>query len=75
MEKNRRWKCMDCHCIMPESEMLRAPSPFDSSCTLVACPHCRVCGTTLALVCDEPGCTDEASCGWPTGDENDAWGG
>jgi hypothetical protein len=76
MEKNRRWKCMKCHAVTQESELLRAPNPFDGE-TLTACPHCKYFIQTpvLVLVCDEPGCTDTANCGWPTADATDAWGG
>ncbi len=47
-------------------ELLTAPSPFDDTDTLTACPSCRSCEDGFDLLCDEAGCNDEASCGWPT---------
>ena len=60
-----RWRCDVCHAVTPEPELLTAPSPFDASDTITACPGCRQ-WDSLALVCDEPGCQAVAHCGWPS---------
>lgn len=75
MTRERRWRCKECSVANPESKMLTAPSPFDASATLTACPSCKTCDEGFELLCDEPGCDREAGCGWPTGDANDEWGG
>ena len=51
-----------------ETELLTAPSPFDMSDTLTACPTCKEVNDFYE-VCDEPGCTREAGCGFPAGPE------
>ena len=72
--KDRGWLCMSCSYVSTDADLLRAPSPFDPSAELTGCPNCRDCGE-FRLLCDEPGCGREASGGWPTGDDSDAWGG
>lgn len=72
--KDRRWRCMSCNYVSTDADLLRAPSPFDPEAELTGCPNCRDCGE-FRLLCDEPGCGREASSGWPTGDDSDAWGG
>ena len=71
----RVWECKLCNARTPEPALLRAQSPFDPDDTLTGCPECKQCDDGFALLCDEPGCTSEAGCGWPTGDESDVWGG
>ena len=75
IEENNRWRCMNCRKELKGSEFLTAPSPFDPTDLLTACPHCKQCDEHFELICDEPGCTQQASCGWPTGDDSDEWGG
>ena len=50
-----------------DSEMLRAPHPFDLADEVVGCPNCKDIGT-LAEVCDEPGCWEVSTMGTPTGE-------
>lgn len=66
---NAKWKCSERHCGWhgDDSEMLRAPNPFDEGFIICACPKCKEVGV-LSGGCDEPGCTDFASCGTPTPD-------
>ncbi len=61
-----RYLCDNRHCdwIGDESEMLRAPDPFNEGDMLYACPKCR--DQSLVLACDEPGCKKQATCGTPT---------
>jgi hypothetical protein len=57
-----KWLCKECgeFCAAP----LTAPSPFDPSDTLHACPSCLTVGE-LAKACDYPGCCKAASVGQP----------
>lgn len=73
--EKRRWRCMACGTKTPEPNLLTAPSPFDADNTLTGCPECRQCDEGFELLCDEPGCDSRANCGWPTGNDGDAWGG
>jgi len=73
-EKNR-FRCKACDEVTPYSALLKAPSPFDASDTLTACPVCKQCDVVFELLCDEDGCNDDATCGWHTGDNADQWGG
>ena len=70
-----KWQCNNCNIIISKDEWLTAPSPFDPDEMLTACPRCRQCVDGFALLCDEPGCTRPATCGWPTGAADDEWGG
>jgi hypothetical protein len=58
--------CSDWHCrwVGLEADALHAPDPFNDGDTITACPFCRE--QTLHTCCDEPGCTQEATCGTPT---------
>lgn len=56
-----------CHCCDwrgMASDLLRAPSPFDPTDELVACPNCKQLDE-LIVACDEDGCWREATCGTP----------
>ena len=72
---NRRWRCKSCNAVTLEPALLTAPSPFCDTYELTGCPNCKDCGDCFTLLCDEPNCQREASCGWPTLDGADAWGG
>lgn len=74
IDENRKWKCMHCGSITLEHDLLEAVSPFNPFSLLTGCPVCLYC-EDFKMVCDEPGCNLEASCGWPTGDVHDQWGG
>lgn len=60
-----RWYCEECHRVCENDDVLRAPDPFTTDGTLVACPHCRT-AEKLVGACDEPGCTRPSSCGTAT---------
>ena len=60
-----RYKCMQCSNICEETAVLSAPNPFDATDTIVGCPSCKSVDS-LVTACDEPGCTKEASSGWPS---------
>ena len=71
----QRWRCRVCLAISLEHELLRELSPFTPTETLVGCPHCRQCLDGFDLVCDEPGCNQSVTSGWPTYDMDDPWAG
>lgn len=63
------FRCNDCDHVMLETAIVRAsvPHPKDPA-TLIylnQCPECGEC-QNFTNVCDEPGCAEEATCGWPT---------
>jgi len=59
-----RWLCQSCDWTGDDAELLRAPSPFDAAETIVGCPKCKAV-EDIANACDEPGCDQEATCGFP----------
>ena len=63
---DRLWQC-ECGAYFRDSMMLRADHPFDQRLVITFCPECReVIGETPRPICDEPGCTETVSCGWPS---------
>jgi hypothetical protein len=44
--------------------LLEAPNPFDDSDIILGCPKCKAVDA-FALVCDEPDCPQDATCGFP----------
>lgn len=75
IQRDQVWKCGSCDKLVLDFALLRAPSPFDSDDILTGCPYCKQTSNSFDLMCDEPGCANTAHCGWPTGDDSDAWGG
>jgi len=73
--EDRKWRCRVCSAESLEPALLKAPSPFDEDQELIGCPICKQCDEGFDPICDEAGCQDMASRGWPTGSNNDAWGG
>lgn len=69
MNPTDKRRCLSHRCNWRGSvaDVLRGNHPFDSGEVVVGCPQCRQIGT-LSSVCDEPGCWDFASCGWPQPD-------
>lgn len=57
-------RCNVCRWQGRESDLLQAPSPFDSH-TIYACPKCKSIDH-LIIVCDEPGCWADVTAGTPT---------
>lgn len=61
-----RWRCKFCREIFLQSELLSAPHPFSTG-SIPGCPRCKnTFGTEAEVACDEPGCDEDASCGWPS---------
>lgn len=59
------WRCGWCG---PQSELLRAPDPFNPGEEITCCPKCRDPSNGIITACDFDGCTEEASSGTPTPD-------
>lgn len=73
--ENRKYRCSECRAVsIPESEWLTAPNPFDDSDVVIGCPECKSVNSSV-LLCDEDGCNEDWSCGFPTGDNTDRYGG
>lgn len=65
MSAERRWRCPECKAVFPDSCFLKGKSPFDAR-EVLGCPECKaVVGVEPDATCDEPGCEDPVSCGWP----------
>lgn len=67
-DEDKRWRCGSCGTITLEFALLTAQSPFDETDILTACPECKWVGD-FDEICDEPGCTEEASCWFRVADE------
>jgi hypothetical protein len=59
------WRCTECNWRGTEAKLLTAPNPFDPRDTISGCPECKS-ANELVNACDEPGCKQDASCGWPS---------
>lgn len=66
MTQDQKRACDDWRCGWRglDTEILRAPDPFNAGCELVACPKCRC--QTIRTCCDEPNCWEQDTCGTPT---------
>lgn len=64
-EEQMRWKCGCCDTITIRKDLLVAPNPFLPQDIILGCPVCKTVDDFTA-VCDEPGCTQEGTCGFPT---------
>jgi len=60
-----QWRCEDCGWRGNQTQLLRAPNPFDPECEIVGCPQCKSVNG-FENMCDEPGCKELATCGWPS---------
>lgn len=65
------WGCKNCGWIGKNKDLLCAPNPFltgekfPTPEEILGCPKCKSV-ENFVNVCDEPGCRDESSCGFPT---------
>ena len=59
--------CSDCGHQYRESEILKAPSPFEPDENIYGCPKCKAIDKA-SLVCDEPRCWEPSTCGWSGND-------
>jgi hypothetical protein len=62
---SKRWRCTECDWVGPERDLLVAPNPFEPQFEVCGCPECRDIDC-FHLLCDEPGCEEDGTCGWPT---------
>lgn len=62
-----KWICTECDEVCTDTQVLRAPNPFDDDHIICGCPCCREVNSLLAC-CDEPGCEQLVTCGTPTED-------
>lgn len=64
-----KWECDECGVIIPNSAILVIfvghPKRGHGKVSVSQCPECGEVNCFTAL-CDEPGCTREVTCGWPT---------
>ena len=60
-----RWICTECRFIGAEDEFDLVPDPRGADVWCV-CPKCRA-PEHVTMVCDEPGCNEESTNGWPDG--------
>lgn len=65
MADQNTWRCLSCSADIHEGRFLRAPNPFEPETELIGCPECKALDG-FTIVCSEPGCKKEASCGWPS---------
>lgn len=65
-DKARRWRCEVCQTISTDTEALIGKHPFAPG-SITGCPVCKAAhDSTAVLICDEPGCDDDAACAWPS---------
>lgn len=67
MSDQQKLKCSERRCswVGTLAQALQAPHPFRDGDEVRGCPDCLEV-ETLVYACDEPGCTEEVSCGTPT---------
>ncbi len=63
-DEDKQWMCRDCGAATLEHNLLTAKNPFDNTDTIIGCPKCFSVQDFIEI-CDEPGCTAPASCGFP----------
>lgn len=61
------FRCDECGWVGEELQCLVAPNPFDPLRRISGCPQCKEV-ERFTNICDEPGCSREAGCGWPGAD-------
>jgi hypothetical protein len=59
------WRCTDCGETCTDATMLKAANPFGGHGEVMGCPHCKEVPEFINM-CDEPGCRQQAGCGWPS---------
>ena len=70
MNSPSKAKCKECHWLGTWGQVLKAPNPFDVTMNIRGCPSCKEV-EIIFDVCDEPGCEDFATCGFPVKDERE----
>lgn len=62
-----RWICKECETNISTSELLQAENPFKKGDEITGCPKCFSIDS-FVTGCDEPGCKERSSSGWPSPD-------
>ena len=65
---NPRWRCVECDHVALEMDLLSAENPFRPEERITGCPSCRGI-VEFEELCDEPGCDEKATCGFPGASE------
>lgn len=60
-------ECTECIWKGTTKDLLQAPDPFLPSDICYGCPQCKSIDCFRGL-CDEPGCTEPSTCGFPVAD-------
>ena len=63
-----KWRCEECDWHGTHDQLLKAPNPFDPANMIYGCPNCKEVNDMMAI-CDEPGCEQKVSCGFPADDD------
>ena len=71
-QEKGKMKCLNCGHKFHELDQLKAPNPFDEDEFIYACPKCKDM-EEIVMVCDEPGCDKEATCGTPSPPSQAGW--
>lgn len=58
------WRCKECKNVAPDSQLLKAPNPFDADEVVFGCPVCKAVDR-FEEMCDVVDCNQSASCGTP----------
>lgn len=62
-----QWLCTECRAVSSGPDVLYADNPFDNTDTVAGCPACASVDCIIK-VCDESGCAEPATCGFPAED-------
>lgn len=60
-----RVTCSQCGWKGNVDELAKGIDPFDNTMEILACPKCNQLENTIRQSCDEPGCWQPATCGYP----------
>lgn len=61
----KKCECNECCHITTYDLLLKAKHPFQDNETIYGCPKCKNI-ECFNPICDEPGCTEPVTCGYPT---------
>lgn len=61
----KKWKCVQCKTVIDEDKLLIDNNPFIKGHIIMGCPTCFSVNSVV-IVCDEYGCENAASFGYPT---------
>jgi hypothetical protein len=70
--ETEKLQCKECYHKFLRNERLEADHPFERAAKCYGCPDCKSIDCFIIL-CDEPGCYQEADCGTPCEDHKYRW--